>query len=144
MHRCVIAEGSYFSPIIGTRSSGQTFFSQAPSTLYRHTEIDRRRFFSPRFGNRFPRNKDGKGSGERAWNVHGEGEGQSDTSIDARTDDRSRGRAPRLFTSTYIRVALFLTAGDLYFPPGPTTFSPDPGSLSVATIVIKSRVNEPH
>lgn len=133
-----------FLPSSVHAARGKHFSRKPPSTLYRHAEIDRRRFFSPRFGNRFPRNKDGKGRGERAWNVHGEGEGQRDTSIDARTDDRSRGRAPRLFTSTYIRVALFLTAGDLYFPPGPTTFSPDPGSLSVATIVIKSRVNEPH
>lgn len=64
-------------------------------------------------------------------------------SIDAR-NDRSRGRALRLFTSSCIRVALFLTAGDLYFPPEPTTFSPDwahcPWRRSWLRVALTSRI----
>lgn len=75
--------------------------------------------------------------------MHARGKRTKRASIDTR-NDRSRGRAPRLFTSSCIRVALFLTVGDLYFPPEPTTFSPDwahcPWRRSWLRVALTSRI----
>lgn len=75
--------------------------------------------------------------------MHARGKRTKRASIDGR-NDRSRGRAPRLFTSSCIRVALFLTVGDLYFPPEPTTFSPDwahcPWRRSWLRVALTSRI----
>lgn len=153
---------------------GPTFFSrrgiEATSTLrasalYRHAEIDRRRFFSREASKTGHARNSGRKrrtirQSERVEREARARERERRTRTEKRDgEDRFRierehrreiGRvgetraAPLFRCRAVFRVALFLTAEIYICRHRVGHFFSRLGSLSVATMVIKSRVNEPH
>lgn len=151
-HQCVkgllfFSHRWYIEAARGQHFSRDEASKPQPRTLYRHTEIDRRRFFSPgpedETREKQPvhrRNKERtRGTKtKRKWDDEGRRSNPSIDEIGRVGDTRAS------FSFRGIPRRIVSDSGDLYLPPGPTTFSPDwahcPWRRSWLRVALTSRI----